>query len=226
MSVSLAPHKLQHSRERASMQILRFDDEVIAPPKKKSLSRGSLTIVSIGVLLGVGTAFASSTIQINGGQGVTLGQGVSQVTGCDSSINVATAAGLDTPSVSASDTSTASEPKFYLSTLTLGAIDSIATRTDGTGCGGKALKIQFFYASLSSDGKIKTEKARTCAELGTPTHSKISSLTCVNDPTGDALYLNINKEDSAAYSDILTFSSNLSSDLDYVTLVSTDQKVL
>ena len=224
MSVSLAPHKLQHSRERASMQILRFDDEVIAPPKKKSLSRGSLTIVSIGVLLGVGTAFASSTIQINGGQGVTLGQGVSQVTGCDSSINVATAAGLTTLTVAASDTSTASEPKFYLSTLTLGAIDSFATRTDGTGCGGKALKIQFFYAEIK-DGN-KTEKARTCAELGTPTHSKISSLTCVNDPTGDALYLNINNEGSAAYSDILTFSSKPSSDLDYVTLVSTDQKVL
>lgn len=209
-------------RKKASVQILRFEDEVIVEPRKKRTSRGTLILATIGVLIGVGTAFASSTIQINGGQGVTLGQGVSQVTGCDSAINVATAAGLSTPTASpnpgSSDTSTllAPAPTFYLKTLTLSEIDSNKTRTDGTGCGGKTLKIQLFYSVAAGGGK--TEKARTCAEIEGAVKDDTSSVSCKED----AIFLPIVSSAIDNYKDVLTFTSKLPSDLDYVTIVSTD----
>jgi hypothetical protein len=209
-------------RKKASVQILRFEDEVIVEPRKKRTSRGTLILATIGVLIGVGTAFASSTIQINGGQGVTLGQGVSQVTGCDSAINVATAAGLSTPTASptlgSSDTSTlvAPAPTFYLKTLTLSEIDSSKTRNDGTGCGGKTLKIQLFYSVAVGDGK--TEKARTCEEIGSAVRTSGSPFSCKDD----AIFIPIASGSVTNYMDALTFTPKLPSDLDYVTIVSTD----
>ena len=76
------------------MQILRFEDDETPVLKKKRSTKGILVIAAVAVFFGVGTAFASSTININGGAGVTLGQGVSRVTGCDETMTVATAAGL------------------------------------------------------------------------------------------------------------------------------------
>jgi hypothetical protein len=199
------------------MQILRFDDEVVPARKRTGFSKGLYVIAAIGILLGVGTAFASSTIAINSGNGVTLGQGVSQVTGCDSSITVATAAGLLTATAS---TPSAPAPTFFLKTLTLSDIDS--TRTDpttGVGCGGKFLKVQLFYTVEL--GGAKTETARSCSELGSDLKSSSSSNSTYSCKDS-ALYLSIPAATSQLYTDTITFPNTLSSDLDYVTLVSTD----
>jgi hypothetical protein len=68
------------------MQILRFDDEAKATPNRKKTSRSLLILGLVGALFGISTAFASSTITINGTNAVNLGQGVVTVSGCDSNI--------------------------------------------------------------------------------------------------------------------------------------------
>ena len=68
------------------MQILRFDDEGVKAPNRKKSSRSLLILGLVGALFGISSAFASSTIQINSGNPVDLGQGVVTVSGCDSNI--------------------------------------------------------------------------------------------------------------------------------------------
>lgn len=68
------------------MQILHFDDERKAMPNRKKTSRSLLILGLVGALFGISTAFASSTITINGTNAVALGQGVVTVSGCDSNI--------------------------------------------------------------------------------------------------------------------------------------------
>ena len=210
------------------MQILRFEDDETPVLKKKRSTKGILVIAAAAVFFGVGTAFASSTININGGAGVTLGQGVSRVTGCDETMTVATAAGLLTatepaPSPSSSATPVAApKPTFYLNTLKLSNIDSTPTRGDGTGCGNKFLKIQLFY-TVDVAG-AKTETARTCTEMNAPAtipssnNSANSKYTCKDG----AIYLQIPATSLADYQDTITFPNTLNADLDYVAIMSTD----
>ena len=73
------------------MEILRFDESDVPAPKRKRASKGWLAIGLVATLMGVGTAFASTSINITP---VGLGQGVTQVTACDNDVIVApTAAG-------------------------------------------------------------------------------------------------------------------------------------
>ena len=205
------------------MQILRFDEEETPAPKRKRTSgpsKGLLVVAAVAVLFGVGTAFASSTISINNNGPVTLGQGVSQVTGCDSSITVGTAAGLDLPQATASP-APAPSPSFYLTSLTVSNIDNHpgnSVLADSPGCGDKYLKVQLFYTDPSKT--LKQEKARTCSEMAPATSGSppTSPVTCLND----ALFLKIATGTTATYQDTINFPKTLSSDLDYVTLVSTD----
>jgi hypothetical protein len=67
------------------MQILRFDESEVPAPKRKSASKGWLALGLVATMMGVGTAFASSTITI---PTVSLGQGVAQVTNCDPNVSV------------------------------------------------------------------------------------------------------------------------------------------
>ena len=68
------------------MEILRFEDQGPKAPNRKKSSRGFLIVGLIATLFGISSAFASSTITINGTNAVNLGQGVVTVSGCDSSI--------------------------------------------------------------------------------------------------------------------------------------------
>ena len=68
------------------MEILRFEDQGPSAPHRKKSSRGFLIVGLIATLFGISSAFASSTITINGTNAVNLGQGVVTVSGCDSSI--------------------------------------------------------------------------------------------------------------------------------------------
>ena len=73
------------------MEILRFDESDVPAPKRKRASKGWIAVGLVATLMGVGTAFASTSIHITP---VGLGQGVTQVTACDNEVIVApTAAG-------------------------------------------------------------------------------------------------------------------------------------
>jgi len=117
------------------MEILRFDEPDAPAPKRKRPSKAWLALSLVAALMGVGTAFASSTIKLNTDNLASLGQGVATVTGCDSSINVIPGSGVDL---------TQETPTFDLNTISLSAIDMHSKRPDGTGCGDQALKIQVF----------------------------------------------------------------------------------
>ena len=122
------------------MEILRFDESDVPAPKRKSASKGWLALGLVATLMGVGTAFASSTININGNNLASLGQGVSVVTGCDDNITVSPVTGIDI---------SGEKPSFNLSSIQVGGIDlrnRITTEGSdfGKGCAGQALKIQVF----------------------------------------------------------------------------------
>ena len=135
------------------MEILRFDEsERSSSPRKKS-SRTWLLLGFFGVVLGIGSAFASSTIAINGNNKVDLGQGVSVVTACDTAVNISAQSGT-----TASGTS---DPTFYLKTLSVSDLNTV-TKTDATSpaCGGKYLDLQVYHISGSNNVPY------TCYEMG------------------------------------------------------------
>lgn len=70
------------------MEILRFEQVPESAPKRKKSSRGFLALGLVAALFGISTAFASSTIQINNDQAITLGQGVTVLATCDNFIGV------------------------------------------------------------------------------------------------------------------------------------------
>ena len=135
------------------MEILRFDDEPTATPKRKRSSRGLLAVAFFAMVLGVGSAFASSTISINGTSNqIDLGQGVSTVTACDTAIDITAATEISNLETS---------PFFYLKSLVLKKID-----TTTSGCAGKTLNIKIYHSAT----------AYTCAELGFTGDSQTSGV--------------------------------------------------
>ena len=116
------------------MEILRFDDEPTATPKRKRSSRGLLAVAFFAMVLGVGSAFASNSITINGTDPIIdLGQGVVHFNVCDSSIGATLATSLNMPD----DRNL--KPYFYLHTLT---IDGLNTQVNK--CSNKILNIKFY----------------------------------------------------------------------------------
>ena len=221
-----------------AMEILRFEDTESPAPKRKHRSTGLVALGLVAALMGIGTAFASSTIQINGNNPVTLGQGVTQVTGCDSAISVTTAAGLSTPNINtslATATPSALQPTFYLKNLILAEIDNNKfDATTGIGCGGKYLAVQVFHSVAGDTPGTTKEAARTCTELGfTGTEPTSVRKVGTSGPTASAtetcsnsiIYVGIPVGSLDDYSTTLSFPTSVSSDLDYVTVVSTDSVV-
>lgn len=142
------------------MEILKFDNSELKPAERKS-SRGMLIIGLVATLFGISSAFASSTITINNDTPITLGQGVSFVTGCDSNISVV-------PSTSMIiETST---PTFYLDKIIVSDVDTrtSSSATEGLGCAGKILDIQVFHGTGGSTS------AYSCADLKHTTSFNIS----------------------------------------------------
>jgi hypothetical protein len=128
------------------MEILRFDEPDAPTPKRKRPSKAWLALSMVAALMGVGTAFASSTIQLNN---VQLGQGVTSVVACDNSIGVVPKTGF----VFDSETAAA---HFALKTL---AIGSSETNLGGSGtvsenCSDKIFKITLYHddKSVGVDG--------------------------------------------------------------------------
>jgi hypothetical protein len=180
----------------------------------------------VAALMGVGTAFASSTINLNTNNLASLGQGVATVSGCDSDINVSPVAGVDLSSET---------PEFKLTSIDFSEIDTRAKNTDdksldfGKGCATQALKIQVF---------------QRIAEREDPTHPK--AITCLNlidspltvaglakdlsgyrestDGTGCEIWVKIMSNDSTTgdYSKFTITGLKFAGDLSHITVVSAE----
>ena len=128
------------------MEILRFEEATTTAPKRKKSSKGYLTLGFVAALFSVGSAFATTTssIQINSGDTISLGQGITLFTTCDEFIAVLPVTKLNT---AATD--------FVLDKVTIGAEYAgettkykIDTRTEPTGCGGVDFKVTFYKSNV------------------------------------------------------------------------------
>jgi hypothetical protein len=220
------------------MEILRFEEAPSGAPKRKKSSRSFLALGLVATLFGISTAFASSTITINGPTNlVALGQGVAAVLGCDPDVTITPDAGLNaqiaspTPTVDPTSGATstpvpvAPAPTFNLSTITVSSIDTNETdATSGLGCGLVDFKIQVFHTITLSEGR-KQEAAYTCEELkggptGTITSSSSDMVTGKIVCADDAIFFRVANTSKANGS--VEIALNGSSDIDYITLVSTN----
>ena len=202
------------------MEILRFEEAQSSAPKRKKSSKGYLTVGFVAVLFGISTAFASSTIAINGSAPVALGQGVSLVTACDESISIVPSTSMQVVS---------STPTFFLSSLRISDVNG-ATATAaslGLGCGGKTFDVQLFHGSGGST------TAYTCAELNpdnevtfptvsyTGATSGTTTSSCSTTASGKTLSFAIPVHVSGDWSFTIPFTK-APSDITYFTLVSRD----
>ena len=102
------------------MEILRFEEAQSSVPKRKKSSKGYLAVGLVATLFGVSSAFATNSITINNDQNISLGQGISTFTTCDSYIAVIPNTELQ------SDLET-----FSLTSVTIGALyDDKLSSTD------------------------------------------------------------------------------------------------
>jgi hypothetical protein len=216
----------KESYKEFQMQILRFDDEGVKAPSRKKSSRSLLILGLVGALFGISSAFASSTININGTNTIDLAQGVVSVTGCDAKIGVQPVTFL-----TKDDTGTAI---FRVSAVTIGY--KYNNTNDGwidtSSCSGKQMKIQF-YKDIAG-----TPTPLTCAQLTGTTDALGTTLTSANqmtvsqtsDPTQSTSF---KCQSSAIYFDVTHtqenigfFSPKLNPDaFDYITVESTQANV-
>ena len=142
------------------MEILRFEEESAPAPKKKHRSKGLIALGLVATMMGAGTALAttSSTISINGGTDIQLGQGVTAVVGCDDQIGVAPVTHL------ASDIST-----FAVTSIAIGTTSANLVSAD---CAEKIFKITLY----SPSGSLVD-----CGDLGFNTVSGTTDHLCASD---------------------------------------------
>jgi hypothetical protein len=185
------------------MEILRFDSSGSTSTNGKKSSKGMLAIGLVATLFGIGSAFASSTITINSSAPIALGQGVTAITACDTSISI-------TPKTSMQVDG--SGPKFYLDTITVSSVDTSTTNTStGLGCQDKFFDLQIFNVA-------DPVAAYTCTELNylTPRTVAISSGTAPVSCTDSTISFQILGTSSSFE---IPFAEVLS-DFSYLTLVS------
>jgi len=129
------------------MEILRFEEATPTAPKRKKSSKGYLTLGFVAALFSVGSAFATTTssIKINEGATISLGQGITTFTSCDDFIAVLPVTKLNEDA-----------DNFVLDKVTIGASyggldkylidynDKDAIAPDPAGCGGVDFVIKFY----------------------------------------------------------------------------------
>jgi hypothetical protein len=183
------------------MELLRFDDAGSPTPQRKKSSKGMLVVGLVATLFGISSAFASSTITINGAAPIALGQGVTAVTACDTAIRIV-------PSTEMSvETGT---PTFFMTSLSINSID--AKRQDsitGLGCGGKIFDLQVFNSSSTPYSCSELHPGAIAQELG----GDPQTLTC----TTNKLSFPVSEADSDR-NYIIEFTK-APSDISYITLV-------
>jgi len=212
-------HPTTSPQGRLHMEILRFDNASSGEHRRK-FSIGWVVTGLVAATLGLGTAFASSTIAINGGTPITLGQGVSAVTACDTDITLVPAASLD----AAQSVASGATPVFNVASLAVTDLNIYsndpATPTPGPGCGGDTLKFDFY--KRNSDSSITHASCNDL--LGS---ESTSAITTGGARAGDAscsggtLSVPIATASSTAANFTITGLKLDPSKLDYITVVST-----
>jgi hypothetical protein len=188
------------------MQILRFEEATTTAPKRKKSSKSYLAVGFVATIFGLGSAFASNTIEINGSAPIALGQGVILVTACDTEVSVVpiTEMIVENPG----------GPTFYMTELQISGIDDAATNAvTGLGCGGKTFDVQIYDGS---------NNPYSCGDLNLPggdpsAPNDLTVLSC----TGvyfNKLSFDVSPKPLADSNYIITFNK-APSDISYITLV-------
>ena len=190
------------------MEILRFNEAVSTSPMRKKSSRGMIALGLVATLFGVGSALASSTIQINSGDPINVGQGVSLVTACDEDnmidIRFGTALKGKTEIDEEDDVGRGldkakgelrGKPVFFTNNIVLSKVDGRENDEEtGFGCGTQYFTLQVYY-NPSNDDVVDVVKPYTCGQLGlrgfenpsvdgdVNTGTGISEITCVSPGT-------------------------------------------
>ena len=146
------------------MEILRFEDSTSPAPKRKKSSKGYITLGFVAAVFGIGSAFATTTssINVNNGQNIALGQGITAFTTCDSKIAVIPATALN-----------AERTTFGLTKVTIGASYNgddeylINDANSPTGCGDADLVIKFYQVTNDPLNVCTNFTGVTGAVLGT-----------------------------------------------------------
>jgi hypothetical protein len=183
------------------MEILRFEEATTTAPKRKKSSKGYLTAGFVATLFGLGSAFASNTIEINNNAPIALGQGVTIVTACDDAISVVPITEMVVEEIDG--------PTFYMTELKISGINSASTNpATGVGCGGVTFDVQIY------DGNTPYN----CAALNiidgpasVPEDLVFPSCTDLNKLSFDVL--------AAGNSDYIITFDEAPSNISYVTLV-------
>jgi hypothetical protein len=200
------------------MELLRFDDAVSDSLRRKKSSRGMLAVGLVATLFGISSAFASSTITINDDAPIALGQGVTAVTGCDTSISIDP---FTTMKV------ILDQPGFYLESITVTDIDITPTDlTTGLGCGGKTFELEI-YKTVENDDTSKTTSAYPCTDLRLTSPLNfvtVSGGTTLSECSGSKIRFNVPDDLSGTPVFSIPFS-NGPADISFFTLVSSDRTV-
>jgi hypothetical protein len=187
------------------MEILRFEEATTTAPKRKKSSKGYLTAGFVATLFGLGSAFASNTIAINGNAPIGLGQGVTLVTACDTAIDIAPITAMELA---------AGVPTFYMNELQINGIDAVATdAVTGLGCGGKTFDIQIYDGSnVPYTCAALKQSATVTVSVGDP-----QILNCVDDAADDKLSFVV--ATAVSDRDYKISFTKAPSDISYITLV-------
>ena len=186
------------------MEILRFEGQSGTSANGKKSSKGMLAIGLVATLFGIGSAFASSTIQINNDAAIALGQGVTAVTACDDEISVDPLTAMRVNDAG---------PKFYLDTITVSGVNnSVTDTTTAIGCRGNFFDLQVF--KTADDDSVS---AYGCTEMGYPIGVS-SPFNC------DSGTKKISFEITSSATSYSVPFANFESDFSYITLVSRDPR--
>lgn len=156
------------------MEILRFEEAAPTTPKRKKSSKGYITVGFVAALFSVGSAFATTTssITVNAGQNISIGQGITTFTTCDEFIAIL-------PVTKLNDTAT----DFVLDKVIVGAEyggedkylvnNTSKTAPVSPGCGGVEFKVTFYEG---------TSKVNVCLDNGfnSPVVTGGGSVSCVD----------------------------------------------
>ena len=135
------------------MEILRFEEATPTAPKRKKSSKSYVALGLVAAVFSVGSAFATSSISINSGSVIGLGQGVAKVTGCDPAITV-------TPHTKLIGVgATLDFVVDYIDVLDINS--DVTDATTGLGCRDKDIEVKF-YDNFTTPG---FPEALTCTDL-------------------------------------------------------------
>jgi len=188
------------------MEILRFQDATTTASKRKKSSKGYLIAGFVATLFGLGSAFASNTIAINGNAPIGLGQGVTLVTACDTAISIAPITAMELVE---------GVPTFYMNELQINNVNTAtANAVTGLGCGDKTFELQIFDAGNTPYTCAALNQGASAQEVG----GAAQVLTCVDDATDDKLSFVVSTVRPGDRNYTISFS-DAPSDISYITLV-------